>query len=162
MEEKNDAFFMKQALKEAEKAAEAGEVPVGAVVVLGGEIIACGYNLKESGKDATLHAEMIAIREACLSLGGWRLPGTTLYVTLEPCPMCAGAMVQARLDRLVFGAFDPKCGAAGSVVELLRRPEFNHQVQVAAGFMEEEAVGLLREFFRRRRLENKSGSLKAD
>ena len=148
---KDDVFFMEQALAEASKAAALGEVPVGAVIVVGDEVIARGHNLKESGKDATLHGEMIAIREACRVMGGWRLPKATLYVTMEPCPMCAGAMVQARLAKLVYAAADPKCGAAGSVVELLQRPEFNHRLKVVAGVKEAEAAALLSRFFKDRR-----------
>lgn len=151
MTQNEDAFFMAQALEEAKKAAALDEVPVGAVIVREGAIIARGHNLKEQNQDATLHGEMIAIRAASRKLGAWRLTDTTIYVTLEPCPMCAGAMLQARIGRLVYAAPDPKSGAAGSVVELLRCPGMNHQIEVVSGLMEEEAALLLREFFRNKR-----------
>ncbi len=144
-------FYMGEALKEAKKAADIGEVPIGAVIVMNNEIISKGYNLKEISGDATSHAEIVAIRKANEALGRWRLSGATLYVTLEPCPMCAGAILQARLDRVVFGAMDPKAGAAGSILNLLENPAFNHQVEVLAGIREEECSKILKEFFRRLR-----------
>ncbi|MGI5892456.1 MAG: tRNA adenosine(34) deaminase TadA [Bacillota bacterium] len=146
-----DIFFMQQALDEAAKAAALDEVPVGAIIVKDEVVIARGYNQKESGKDATLHAEIIAIREACRALNSWRLLDCCIYVTLEPCAMCAGAMVQARIGRLVYGAADPKTGAAGSLLDLVRFKPFNHQIQVESGVLEEKAVVLLRDFFRRKR-----------
>lgn len=142
-----DVKFMQEALAAAAAAASLGEVPIGAVIVREGRVIARGENRRERDRDPTAHAEMIAVREAARRLGGWRLTGCTLYVTLEPCPMCAGAAVQARLTRLVFGAADPKGGAGGSVVDLLRDTRFSHVVEVASGVCEEECSALLRQFF---------------
>jgi tRNA(adenine34) deaminase len=138
---------MHEALAEAEQALSHGDVPVGAVAVRDGIIIGHGHNRKEIDADPTAHAEMIALRQAARSLGGWRLVGVTLYCTLEPCSMCAGAMVSARLPRLVYGAPDPKAGAAGSVVELLRDPRLNHRVAVTGGVLAEESQALLERFF---------------
>jgi len=138
---------MEEALAEARKAPAHGDVPVGAVAVWKGRIVGRGHNRREVDRDPTAHAEMIALRRAAQALGGWRLTGVTLYCTLEPCPMCAGAMVQAHLGRLVYGADDPKAGAAGSVVELLRDPRFNHRVAVSRGVLAEEAQALLTRFF---------------
>ena len=138
---------MQEALAEAARAAALGDIPVGAVVVGEGRIIARGRNRREGDRDPTAHAEMIALRQAARHLGGWRLPGCCLYVTLEPCAMCAGAAVQARLPRLVFGAADPKAGAAGGVIDLLRDPRFNHRVEVLGGVRETECSALLRRFF---------------
>ncbi len=146
-----DEHFMREALAEARKAMECGEVPIGAVVVRDGEIVGRGYNLRETKKDPTLHAELIAIREASARLGGWRLIGCELYVTLEPCPMCAGAIVQARIERVVYGAADPKAGCAGTLMNLCDEPRFNHQLPVVAGVLAEECGQLLKEFFRRLR-----------
>ena len=146
-----DEQYMRQALALAARAVELDEVPVGALVVVGDKIVGRGYNQRQYGLDATLHAEMTAIREACATLGGWRLPGATLYVTLEPCPMCAGALVNARVGRLVFGAADPKAGAAGSVVDIVRCPQLNHQLAVEGGVLAAEAGQLLKEFFMRKR-----------
>lgn len=143
----DDAAWMREALAEAERALAHGDVPVGAVAVRDGAIVGRGHNCKEAAGDPTAHAEMIALREATRTLGGWRLVGVTLYCTLEPCPMCAGAMVSARLPRLVYGADDPKAGAAGSVVELLRDPRLNHQVAVTRGVLAGEAQALLERFF---------------
>nr|MBO2494042.1 tRNA adenosine(34) deaminase TadA [Clostridia bacterium] len=143
--------FMQQALVEAQKAYDMGEVPIGAVIVKDGEVIARGHNLRETEKDPTLHAEMVAIREAAKHLGGWRLTGCELYVTIEPCPMCAGAIIQARIQRVVFGALDPKAGCAGSLYNLLQDPRFNHRVEVISGVMEEECRRIMQEFFRERR-----------
>lgn len=140
--------YMRYAIEEAKKAMAIGEVPIGAVVVRNGEIVGRGYNLRETKKDPTLHAEMIAIREASERLGGWRLIGCTLYVTLEPCPMCAGAIVQGRIEQVVYGASDPKAGCAGTLMNLLNEPRFNHQVPVVAGVLEEECGQLLKDFFR--------------
>jgi tRNA(adenine34) deaminase len=138
---------MREALAEAERALAHGDVPVGAVAVRDGVIVGRGHNRKESDADPTAHAEMIALREAARTLGGWRLVGVALYCTMEPCPMCAGAMVQARLPRLVYGADDPRAGAAGSVVELLRDPRFNHRVIVTRGVLIGESQALLERFF---------------
>jgi tRNA(adenine34) deaminase len=144
-------MFMRAAMEEARKAEMIGEVPIGAVVVRGGEIVGRGYNLRETKKDPTLHAEMIAIREASARLGGWRLIGCTLYVTLEPCPMCAGALVQSRVEQVVFGASDPKAGCAGTLMNLLNEPRFNHQPSVIGGVLAEECGQMLKDFFRRLR-----------
>ncbi|WP_019123210.1 tRNA adenosine(34) deaminase TadA [Brevibacillus massiliensis] len=141
-------LFMQEAINEAKKAMAIGEVPIGAVIVRDGEIVGRGYNLRETKKDPTLHAEMIAIREASERLGGWRLIGCTLYVTLEPCPMCAGAIVQSRVEEVVFGAADPKAGCAGTLMNLLNDQRFNHQVPVVAGVLADECAGLLKRFFR--------------
>ncbi len=146
-----DLEYMQEALALAKQAVAADEVPVGAVVVSRGEIVGRGYNQREKGKDATLHAETIAIRQACAKLGGWRIPDSTLYVTLEPCPMCAGAMVNARINRLVYGAADPKAGAAGSVLNIVDHPGLNHRLTVESGLLQEEAAALLKEFFARKR-----------
>ncbi len=143
-----DNAWMVQALAQAGRAYELGEVPVGAVAVAENRIIGAGFNRKESDQDPTAHAEMIAMRQAAKKLGNWRLIGVTLYCTLEPCPMCAGAMIQARLQRLVYGAPDTRFGADGTVVEVLREPAFNHQVQVTTGVLADEAASLLQRFFR--------------
>ncbi len=143
---------MEAALVEARKAAEAGEVPIGAVVVQAGAIIASSQNRVIRNNDPTAHAEIVALREASAALGNYRLNGCTLYVTLEPCAMCAGAMIHARLDRLVFAAPDPKAGACGSVLEVLNHPRLNHRMEVEQGIMGDEAGELLRSFFRERRL----------
>ncbi|MGO0121627.1 tRNA adenosine(34) deaminase TadA [Desulfothermobacter acidiphilus] len=157
IEEARHPVFMREALREAERAYARHEVPVGAVAVLEGEIIGRGHNLRETLKDATAHAEILALREAARYLGDWRLERVVLYVTLEPCPMCAGALLQFRVKTLVFGAYDPKAGAAGSVVDLLRDPRFNHQVEVIPGIMAEECAALLRRFFQQLREERRDG-----
>jgi len=146
-----DLEAMQAALDEARLAAEAGEVPIGAVIVHGGEIVACGQNRVLRDVDPTAHAEMVALRAAAQALGNYRLNGCTLYVTLEPCAMCAGAMIHARPDRLVFAAPDPKAGAAGSVLAVVNHAQLNHQMQVEQGILAEEAGELLRGFFRERR-----------
>lgn len=148
MEQQNHEYFMRLAIEEAKKAMSIGEVPIGAVVVRDGEVVGRGYNLRETRKDPTLHAEMIAIREACERLGGWRLIGCSLYVTLEPCPMCAGAIVQGRIEQVVYGTDDPKAGCAGTLMNLLAEPRFNHQVPVVAGVLKDECAQLLKDFFR--------------
>jgi len=142
---------MDAALSEARLAAEGGEVPIGAVVVHEGEIIVRGQNRVLRDVDPTAHAEIVAMREAARALGNYRLTGCTLYVTLEPCAMCAGAMIHARLDRLVYAAADPKAGACGSVLSVLNHPQLNHQMQVEQGIGAEESAELLRGFFRERR-----------
>jgi len=143
---------MREALKEAEKAARAAEVPEGAVVVgPSGEIIARGYNQPITLCDPTAHAEILALREAARVLGNYRLLGCEMFVTLEPCPMCAGALVYARVKRLVFGAYDPKSGACGSVYNIVQDERFNHQLEVSGGLLAEEARALLQNFFRARR-----------
>ncbi|MFC1483899.1 tRNA adenosine(34) deaminase TadA [Candidatus Neomarinimicrobiota bacterium] len=146
-----DEHFLQQAMAEAQRAFEAGEVPVGAVVVLEGKVIGRGYNRREALNDPTAHAEVLAITAAANHLEDWRLEGCTLYVTKEPCPMCAGAIVNSRLQRLVFGAWDEQAGCAGSLYQLCRDPRFNHQLEVKGGVLEEECRGLLQEFFQRKR-----------
>jgi len=146
-----DQDFMQLALAEARLAADSGEVPIGAVIVHEGEIIARGQNRVLRDLDPTAHAEIVALRAAATALGNYRLLGCTLFVTLEPCAMCAGAMIHARLNRLVFAANDPKAGAAGSVLSVLNHPQLNHQMQVEQGLLAEESAELLRSFFRERR-----------
>jgi tRNA(adenine34) deaminase len=145
---------MEMALEQAAQAAALGEVPVGAVAVMGDQVIGRGFNKKELANDPTAHAELIAIREAAAHLNNWRLIGVTLYSTLEPCPMCAGAMIQARLERLVYGAQDIRFGADGSVLDVLSDPRFNHQVAVTSGILATAAADMMRQFFRRLRLES--------
>lgn len=145
-----DTELMREALREAELAAALGEVPVGAVVARNGEIIARAHNLRESGKNATYHAELLAIDAACRALGGWRLWQCELFVTLEPCPMCSGAIINSRLCRVVYGAKDPKAGCCGSLTDLFALP-FNHHPVVEQGLLEEESAALLRQFFARLR-----------
>ena len=147
----NDLDFMQAALDEARQAGEAGEVPIGAVVVHEGAIIARGQNRVLRGLDPTAHAEIVALRAAAAAIGNYRLLGCALYATLEPCAMCAGAMIHARIDRITFAAADPKAGAAGSVLSVLNHPQLNHQVQVDQGILAEESGELLRSFFRERR-----------
>lgn len=142
---------MQLALAEAARAPAHGDVPVGAVIVQEGRILALRHNERERLRDPTAHAEMLAIREAAAVLGGWRISGATLFVTVEPCPMCAGALVLARMERLVFGAPDPKAGAAGSVMDLVRHPALNHRLEVQGGVLQEECARLLQEFFSSRR-----------
>ncbi len=145
-----DEAFMSLALAEAKKAAEEGEIPVGAILVKDGEVLAARHNQRELGSDATAHAEILCIREGGKRLGGWRLTGCTLYVTLEPCPMCAGAVINARIDRVVFGAYDSRAGSFGSLVNLSLYP-YNHRPVIDGGVMEEEAKALLRAFFQAKR-----------
>src|SRR5205807_2993814 len=142
-----DEYFMRLALREAARALEHEDVPIGAVVVREGEVIGAGHNERELRADPTAHAEMIAVREAARALGSWRVLDSVMYVTLEPCAMCAGAIVLARLPRLVFGATDPKAGAAGSVFNVLDEPRLNHRPQVESGLLAEECAELLRAFF---------------
>jgi tRNA(adenine34) deaminase len=146
-----DELLMQAALVEARAAAEAGEVPIGAVAVIGGEIVARGQNRVLRDVDPTAHAEIVAMRAAARAIDNYRLVDCELYVTLEPCAMCAGAMIHARLGRLVYGAADPKAGAAGSVLEVLNHPKLNHQVAVTPGALAEECAEVLRGFFRERR-----------
>lgn len=138
------------ALEQARKAAAMGEAPIGAVVARGEEVISQAHNLRETQRDALGHAEIIAIRQACQALGGWRLTGCTLYVTLEPCPMCAGAAINARIDRVVFGAYDAKAGSLGSLIDL-SKVAYNHSPKLTGGLLEEECAALLRDFFARLR-----------
>ena len=151
MQSELDRQFMQQALEQAKLAAIAGEVPVGAVLVRDGQVISTGFNQPISKSDPSAHAEMMAIRAAALDESNYRLPGTTLYVTLEPCTMCAGAMLHARVERVVFGAIDPKTGAAGSVLNVFLDKQINHQTQVEGGIMSEECGQILRDFFKERR-----------
>ena len=142
---------MRLALREAERALEHDDVPIGAVIVKDGEVIGSGHNERELRADPTAHAEMVALREAARLLGSWRVLDTVMYVTLEPCAMCAGAIVLARVPRVVFGATDPKAGAAGSVLDVLNTPQLNHRPQVESGLLAEDSAGLLRAFFASRR-----------
>ena len=151
MQAELDRQFMQQALDQAKLAAMAGEVPVGAVLVRDGKIISRGFNQPIGNSDPSAHAEMIALRSAAQLESNYRLPGTTLYVTLEPCIMCAGAMLHARVERLVFGATDPKTGAAGSVLNVFSEKQINHQTQVEGGIMDDEFSQVLRDFFKGRR-----------
>jgi tRNA(adenine34) deaminase len=146
-----DTDLMRMALAEARRAGAAGEVPVGAVVTLDGSVISRAGNRRETDGDPTAHAELLALRAAAAALGTWRLTGATLYVTLEPCPMCAGALVAARIGRLVFGAPDPKAGACGSLYNLCADPRLNHELPVTAGVLQEECAGLLSGWFSDRR-----------
>lgn len=146
----NDEFFMREAIKEAYLAAEIGEVPIGAVVVRNGEIIARAHNERETGKDATRHAEIIAIERACAALHGWRLIGCDLYVTLEPCPMCAGACVNSRLVRVIYGASDLRAGAFGSIMNL-NDYGLNHKPEIVSGVLAEECLMPIQDFFRKKR-----------
>jgi tRNA(adenine34) deaminase len=148
--ERHEAF-MRRALAEAELAQQEGEIPVGALAVLGDQVVGAGRNRREAARDPTAHAEILAIQEAARALGAWRLTGVTVYVTLEPCAMCAGALVLARVDRVVFGARDPKAGAAGSLMDLLRDPRLNHRAEVVEGVLGPECSAQLKEFFRRLR-----------
>ncbi len=147
--------WMRLAIEEAKRARDLEEVPIGAIVVLDNEIIGRGYNLRETTQDATTHAEMIAIKEACQKLGSWRLEEAQLYVTLEPCPMCSGAMILSRVKEVYFGAFDPKGGTAGTLMNLLEDERFNHQVHVEGGILEKECGTLLSNFFRELRARKK-------
>ena len=156
---REDHRWMAEALRLAGLAGLAGDVPVGAVVVRDAEILGRGWNRREAEGDPTAHAEILALREAAKSIGGWRLDGAAMYVTLEPCPMCAGAVVNARIARLVFGAPDPKAGACGSLFEIPADPRLNHRMPVTPGVMAEESARLLRAFFEERRGEGKRNAL---
>lgn len=146
-----DIRYMKEALKEAQKAFELDETPIGAIVTMDGEIIARGYNRRNTDKNPLAHAEIIAINEAANKIGDWRLEECTLYITLEPCPMCAGAIVQARIPKVVFGAKSPKAGFAGSVINILQLDTLNHQVDIVEGVLEEESSQILKQYFRNMR-----------
>jgi tRNA(adenine34) deaminase len=150
-----DEYFMKEAISEAQKAEELNEVPIGAVVVIDGKIISRAHNLRESNQSAIAHAELLAIDKACREVGSWRLEGATLYVTLEPCAMCSGAIILSRIKRVVYGASDPKGGCAGTFMNLLQDQRFNHQSNVTKGILEEECGLLLKEFFRELRKRKK-------
>ena len=152
---REDIKYMKAALKQAEKALALGEVPIGAVIVENGRIIGRGYNRRNTDHTTLAHAEITAIRKANRKVGDWRLEGCTLYVTLEPCQMCAGALVQSRIDRVVIGAPSYKSGCAGTLLDILQNNEFNHQIEVETGLMQEECTQILRKFFKELRQRNK-------
>ncbi|WP_408955288.1 tRNA adenosine(34) deaminase TadA [Natroniella sp. ANB-PHB2] len=143
-----DEYYMKIALEEAEKAFQKGEVPIAAIVVKNDQVIAKAHNLKEDLQDPTAHAEVLAIRQAANSLGGWRLSGSTLYVTIEPCPMCAGAIVQARIDNLVYGANDLKAGGAGTLFNIVNDERLNHRLEVKSGVLKEDCSQIMKCFFK--------------
>ena len=147
--------FMRLALAEARIADDEGEIPVGAVAVLKGEVVGVGHNRREGARDPTAHAELLAIQAAARTIGAWRLSGVTVYVTLEPCAMCAGALVLARVDRVVFGTRDPKAGAVGSLMNLVQDPRLNHRMDVVEGLLQEECGALLKSFFKRLRQSEK-------
>lgn len=151
----NDQHFMKIALEEARKAKEIGEVPIGAVIVLNDVVVGVAHNLRETEQRSIAHAEILAIDQACKEVDSWRLEDATLYVTLEPCPMCAGAIVLSRIKRVVYGASDPKGGCAGTLMNLLQEERFNHQVEVTKGIEEKECSGMLSSFFRELREKKK-------
>ncbi len=153
IESPGDENFMREALRQAQKANEAGEVPVGAVIVRAGKIIGRAHNQVELLKDATAHAEMLALTQAEAAIGDWRLTECDLYVTKEPCTMCAGALVHTRIRRVIFGCTDPVAGAAGSVMNLLQMPALNHRCDIASGVLQEECATILQDFFRKRRNE---------
>jgi tRNA(adenine34) deaminase len=159
LELSEDEYFMKEAIREAKKAEELNEVPIGAVIVIDGKIISRAHNLRESQQNAVAHAELLAIEKACQIMGSWRLENATLYVTLEPCPMCSGAILLSRVSRVVYGAADPKGGCAGTLMNLLQDERFNHQSELTAGILESECSQLLSNFFRgireRKKLEKK-------
>ena len=144
----DDIYFMKKALKQAERALTLGEVPIGCVIVYDKKIIGRGFNKRNTMKTALAHAEITAISKACKKLGDWRLEGCTMYITLEPCQMCSGAIVQSRVDRIVIGAMNPKAGCAGSILNLLDRPEFNHRVEITRDICGTESTELLQKFFK--------------
>ncbi|WP_026568949.1 MULTISPECIES: tRNA adenosine(34) deaminase TadA [Sediminibacillus] len=151
----NDQYYMELAIMEAKKAGQLGEVPIGAVIVHEEQVIAASFNLRESLQTTASHAELIAIDKANESIGSWRLENCTLYVTLEPCPMCAGAIIQSRIPRVVFGAYDPKAGCAGTLMNLLEDSRFNHVAEVRGGVLEEACGQLLTDFFRTLRQQRK-------
>ena len=143
-----DEAYMKLAIKEAKKARAIGEVPIGCIIVYEDKIIARGYNKRVAKKSVLAHAEILAIKKACKKIGDWRLEGCTMYITLEPCPMCAGAIIQARIPRVVIGSLNPKAGCAGSVLDMMHVDGFNHQVDVTTGVCDEECSKMMKEFFR--------------
>jgi tRNA(adenine34) deaminase len=151
IESRGDEYFMREALRQARKAYDADEVPVGAIIVCEGKIIARAHNQVELLKDATAHAEMLALTQAEAAVGDWRLIDCDLYVTKEPCPMCAGALVHTRVRRVIFGCADPAGGAAGSVVNLLQMPTLNHRCDITVGILENECAAMLKDFFRKKR-----------
>ena len=147
-----DERYMKEAIRQARKAEAIGDVPIGCVIVYEGKIIARGYNRRNKEKTVLAHAELAAMRKACKKIGDWRLEGCTMYITLEPCQMCSGAILQARVDRIVIGCMNPKAGCAGSILNLLNMKEFNHQVEVERGVLEEECSQMLKSFFKKLRV----------
>ena len=157
----DDEKYMKEAIRQAKKAAALDEVPIGCVIVHEGQIIARGYNRRNTDKNTLSHAELLAIRKASKKLGDWRLEGCTLYVTLEPCQMCAGAIIQARVDRVVIGSMNPKAGCAGSVLNILEMDGFNHKAEVERGILQEECSRMLSEFFRELRERKKTKDRKS-
>lgn len=150
-----DKDYMQLALQEARAAAAIGEIPIGAVLVVAGTVVARAHNMRETWNDATAHAEIIVIRDACKRLGRWRLEGAALYVTVEPCPMCSGAIVNSRIEKVVYGCPDAKAGGAESIFNIISNPNLNHKAQVVSGVCEAECAQVMKEFFRRRRLENR-------
>ncbi len=152
---RDDTYYMKKALHQAKRATTLGEVPIGCVILYEGRIIGRGFNLRKTKHTTLAHAELTAIRQACKVIGDWRLEGCTMYVTLEPCQMCAGAIVQSRLDRVVIGTDNPKAGCAGSILNLLQMKEFNHQVEITRGVLKEECSEILQSFFRDMRAREK-------
>lgn len=158
----DDEKYMKEAIRQAKKAAALDEVPIGCVIVNEGQIIARGYNRRNTDKNTLSHAELLAIRKASKKLGDWRLEGCTLYVTLEPCQMCAGAIIQARVDRVVIGSMNPKAGCAGSVLNILEMDGFNHKAEVERGILQEECSRMLSEFFRELRERKKTKIVRSE
>ena len=158
---REDEAFMREALRQAQKAAALGDVPIGCVIVFRGKIIARGYNRRNADKSVLSHAELIAIRKACRKMNDWRLEDCTIYITLEPCPMCAGAIVQARIPRVVIGSRNPKAGCAGSVLDLLHEKGFNHQADLEGGVLEADCTNMLQAFFRELRQEKNADIGKA-
>ena len=152
-----DEKYMKEAIKQAKKAYAIDETPIGCVIVYEDRIIARGYNRRNTDKSTLAHAEITAIKKACKKLGDWRLEGCTLYVTLEPCPMCAGAIIQSRIDRVVVGSMNPKAGCAGSVLNILQTEGFNHQTELTTGILKEECSQLMTGFFKELRMKKKKG-----
>ena len=157
-----DEKFMKEALKQARKAYDIGEVPIGCVIVFEDKIISRAYNKRNNNKSTLAHAELIAIDKASKKMGDWRLEECTMYVTLEPCQMCAGAIVQSRMERVVIGAMNKKAGCAGSILNLLQVEEFNHQVEIITGILEEECSAILQDFFKNLRIRNKMEKVRED
>ncbi|HHX55433.1 MAG TPA: nucleoside deaminase [Clostridiales bacterium] len=157
-----DEKFMKEALKQAKKAYDIGEVPIGCVIVFEDKIISRAYNKRNNNKSTLAHAELIAIDKASKKMGDWRLEECTMYVTLEPCQMCAGAIVQSRMERVVIGAMNKKAGCAGSILNLLQVEEFNHQVEIITGILEEECSAILQDFFKNLRIRNKMEKVRED
>ncbi len=160
IEQFSDEYFMKLAIEEAKKAELINEVPIGAIIVKDNEIIGTGFNRRETSQRSITHAEVLAIEEACEKVGSWRLEDTTLYVTLEPCPMCAGAIVQSRIKKVVYGAIDPKAGCAGTLMNLLQEERFNHQSDVVSGVLAEECGQMLTSFFQKLREKKKAAKRK--